>query len=104
MLDSVYLKKMANRCPLCGKTEEELNRLLIHCASIWGLWEELISIPSLPWAGPFLLKDRFFNWSMFPISKRKRIRAIILIEGKQHINRRLIKIKDNSIRQEKTYM
>ena len=63
-----HLKKrgfqLASRCPLCGKAEEELNHLLIHCLSIWGLWEGLISIVGLEWvclsrlrtcfwAGPF---------------------------------------------------
>ena len=33
-----HLKKwgfqLANRCPLCGKAEEELNHILIHCPSV----------------------------------------------------------------------
>ena len=36
--------QMASRCPLCGKAEEVLDHLLIHCPSIWGLWFGLISL------------------------------------------------------------
>ena len=49
--------QLASRCPLCGKDEEELNHILIHCPSIWGLWEGLISIPNIDWVCPLLAKD-----------------------------------------------
>ena len=38
---SMHLKKrgfhLASRCPLYSKADEELNPLLIHCPSVWGL-------------------------------------------------------------------
>ena len=29
--------RLASKCPLCGKAEEELNHLFFHCPSIRGL-------------------------------------------------------------------
>ena len=46
--------------------------LLLHCPSIWGLWESLISIAGLAWVCPLLLKDLFLGWTVFPIKKRAR--------------------------------
>ena len=63
---------MASRCPLCGETDEELNHLLIHCPSVWRLWEGLISIPGYSWVYPYSVQDLFLGWSVFPIRKRAR--------------------------------
>ena len=63
---------MANRRPLCGKADEELNHLLIHRPSVWGLWESLISILGLSWVCPYSLKELFLGWSLFPSRKRAR--------------------------------
>ena len=56
-----HLKKrgfqLASRCPLCGEAEENMNHLLIHCPSIWGLWEGLIYAPGFVWVCPFAVKD-----------------------------------------------
>ena len=39
-LTASYLKRrgfhLANKCPVCGRKEEELEHILIHCPSIWG--------------------------------------------------------------------
>ena len=63
---------MASRCPLCGKAKEDLHHLLIHYPSVWGMWESLISIPSLNWVCPLMAKDLIPSWSCFPIEKRAR--------------------------------
>ena len=76
VLTTKHLKEgfqLANRCPLCGKAEEELNHILIHCPSIWGLWEELISIPGIDWVCPLLAKDLLLGWSCFSIRKKARM-------------------------------
>ena len=61
MFTTKHLKKrgfqLASICSLCGKVEEELNHILIHCPSVWGLCEELISIPGIDWVYPMLAKD-----------------------------------------------
>ena len=64
--------QMASRCPLCGKADEDLHYLLIHCPSDWGMWESLISIPGLNWVCPLLAKDLILGWSCFSIKKRAR--------------------------------
>lgn len=43
---------LANWCPLCGKVEEEMNHFLVHCPSVWSLWEGLISLPCAAWVSP----------------------------------------------------
>ena len=69
-----HLKKggfqMASKCPLCGEAEEDLNQLLIHCPSVWGLWKELISFPRLDWVSPLSPKDLPLEWTKFPTRKR----------------------------------
>ena len=63
---------MASRCPLCGKAEENLDHLLVHCTLVWDLWADLISIPGLPWVFPYSFKDLLSSWTGFPIRKRAR--------------------------------
>ena len=63
---------MASRYPLCAKAEEGLDHVLVHCPSVWGLWATLISIPSLWWVCPYLVKDLLSGWSGFPIRERAR--------------------------------
>ena len=61
---------MASKCPLCGEAKEDLNHLLIHCPSVWGLWEGLISFLGLDWVCPLSLKDLMLDWTNFPTRKR----------------------------------
>ena len=49
--------QLASKCPLCGKAEEKLNRLLFHCPSIRGLWEGPFYIQGRAWVCPYLIKD-----------------------------------------------
>ena len=35
---------LASRCPLCGKVEETLEHLLIHCPKVWCMWTALFSL------------------------------------------------------------
>ena len=64
--------QMASKCPLCGEAEEDLNHLLIHCLSVWGLWKGIISCPGLDWVYPLSPKDLMLEWTNFPIRKRVR--------------------------------
>ena len=47
-----HLKKkgraLANRCFLCGKEEETVDHLLIHCPQTKVIWELLLAIVALP--------------------------------------------------------
>ena len=46
VLTSTQLKKrdfhLASMCPFCGKEEEKLEHILIHCHPIWGQWTDLL--------------------------------------------------------------
>ena len=59
--------QLASRCLLCRKTEENRSHLLIHCPSVWGLWQGLIHIPGLAWVCPLAVKDPFLEWTCFPV-------------------------------------
>ena len=76
VLTTMHLKKrgfqMASRCPLCGRANEELNHLLIHCPSVWRLWEGLISIRGFSWACPYSKQNLFLGWFVFPIRERAK--------------------------------
>ena len=68
--------QMASRCPLCGRNEESLDHLLLHCHSIWRLYLEamggIISIPGLSWACPRSAKELLEGWSCSTIRKKTK--------------------------------
>ena len=35
---------LASRCALCGKDEESLEHLLIHCPKVWCMWTAIFSL------------------------------------------------------------
>ena len=64
--------QMASRCPLCGRNEENLDHLLLHCHSVWSLLGgggRIISIPGLSWACPRSAKEFLKGWSYPTIRK-----------------------------------
>ena len=45
---------LASRCALCGKDEESLEHLLIHCPKVWCMWTAIFSVwrgVGLPFSG-----------------------------------------------------
>ena len=73
MLTSSQLKKrgyhLASRCPLCGREEEELEHILIHCPLIWGQWTDFLYAFGASWVCPLLVKDFLQSWLHFPVRK-----------------------------------
>ena len=57
---------------MCGKAEDNLNHLLVHCPLVWDLWAGLICIPSQPWVCPYSVEDLLSSWGGFPNRKRAR--------------------------------
>ena len=78
VLTSTQLKKrgfqLASKCPFCGREEEEVEHILIHCPAIWGQWSDPLSAFGASWACPFLVKDLIQSWMHFPV--RKKFKAI----------------------------
>ena len=79
ILTSDQLKRrgfsIANCCPLCQKSEETVDHLLLHCTMTRVLWDLLFSLfgvswvllasvrdSLLGWKGPLLAKDRRKVW------------------------------------------
>ena len=56
VLTSSQLKKrgyhLANRCLFCGREEEEMEHILIHCPSIRGQWTDILFAFGAPWVCP----------------------------------------------------
>lgn len=40
---------LANNCPLCGKDEENIEHLLIHCPISWDIWTSLLAASGIDW-------------------------------------------------------
>ena len=61
VLTSTQLKKrgfhLASKCPFCGRVEEEVEHILIHCPSIWGQWSDLLYAFGASLACPLLVKN-----------------------------------------------
>ena len=55
--------QLASKCLLCRKVEENMDHLLLHCPSIWDLWEGFIHILGVAWVCPRTLKDLMEEWS-----------------------------------------
>ena len=68
------LKKMgfslASRCVFCGKDEESLEHLFIHCPKVWCMWTAIFSLSGGGWACPFLVKDLLQGWLHIPMRKK----------------------------------
>ena len=76
VLTTTRLKKrgfhLASIYPFCGKKEEELEHILIHCPSIWGHWTDLLATSSVSWVCPLLVKDFILSWLNFPVRKKAK--------------------------------
>ena len=64
---------LASKCPFCGRDEEDLEHILIHCPLIWGLWATLFSTIGVNWACPFLVEDLLRSWARLLVRKNVRI-------------------------------
>ena len=68
-----HLKKrgrhLANRCPLCGKDEERLDHLLLHCPKVYNLWALIVTIFGVNWVLPRSINDTLVGWKGPPSRK-----------------------------------
>ena len=65
MLTLDQLKKrgrvLANRCFLCGKDEETIDHLLLHCFVAGLLWDLLLAIFGVNWVFPKLVRETLIS-------------------------------------------
>ena len=62
-----------SRCPFCGKAEEVMEHIFIHCPMILRLWTALFSAHGGGWVCPLLVKDLILGWDRLP-SREKEYR------------------------------
>ena len=56
------VRQLANRCPLCGKEEENLDHLMLHCLKTCNLWNLLFAIFGVNWVMPGSFRDILEGW------------------------------------------
>ena len=66
MLTLDQLKKwgrtLANRCFLCGKDEETIDHLLLHCSMARLQWDFLLAIFGVNWVFPKSVSETLLSW------------------------------------------
>ena len=50
-------RHLSSRCPLCGKDEERLDHLLLHCPKAYNLWALIFTIFRINGVLPRSIKD-----------------------------------------------
>ena len=63
---------LANRCPLCQKSEETVDHLLIHCTMTRVLWDLLFSLFGVSWVLPASVRDSLLGWEGSLLAKDRR--------------------------------
>ena len=67
-------RHLANRCPLCGKEEENLDHLLLFCIPVQYIWALLFTIFGVNWMLPGSVKDTLEGWQgSFARKKLKKL-------------------------------
>ena len=56
---------LANRCPLCGMNEENIEHLLIHCPEVWGPWTSIMATMGITWVPPYFVRDLWLAGGKF---------------------------------------
>ena len=67
-------RHLATRCPLCGKHEESLDHLLLHCPKVYNPWAFIFTIFGVNWVLLRSIKDTLVGWKS--PSSRKSLRKV----------------------------
>lgn len=57
---------MYDICPMCGKVEESIDHLFLHCENAYVLWGHLISRCGIQWCMPSSLCTLVDAWRSSP--------------------------------------
>ena len=60
-----------NRCYLCGRTEESVHHILLHCSVVNSLWEIILSLVGVSWAFPKTVKEALLSWRGSFLGKKR---------------------------------
>ena len=63
-------RALANRCFLCGKDEETIDHLLLHCPVARLLWDLLLAIFGVYWVCPKSVSETLISWCGTCVGKR----------------------------------
>ena len=53
---------LPNRRYLCGRDEESIHHILLHCPMVSPLWDLFFSLNGFSWAFPKSIKDALISW------------------------------------------
>ena len=65
-------RALANRCFLCGKDEETIDHLLLHCPMARLLWDLLLAIFGVNWVFPKSVSETLISWRGSCVGKRRK--------------------------------
>ena len=63
---------LPNRCYLCGRDEESIHHILLHCSMVSPLWDLFFSLIGFSWVFPKTIKDALISWKGSFVGKKRR--------------------------------
>ena len=67
---------LANRFPLCGMDEENVEHLLIHCPEVWGTWTSILATMGITWVPPYFVRDLLAGWRKISVKEERKIGVV----------------------------
>ncbi|WMV12495.1 hypothetical protein MTR67_005880, partial [Solanum verrucosum] len=75
-LDNVAKRgiSLCNRCSLCGKANETVRHLFLHCNFTEQLWQIFLNLRGISWCMPSKIDETLFSWEMVGVGATNRER------------------------------
>ena len=75
-LDNVAKRgiSLCNRCSLCGKANETVRDLFLHCNFTGQLWQIFLNLRGISWCMPSKIDETLFDWEMAGVGATKKER------------------------------
>ena len=65
-------RALANKCFLCGKEEETVDHLLVHCPHTRVIWELLLAIVGVKWVFPLSIRETLLSRGGSFVGKKRK--------------------------------